>query len=83
MLTTDEVPPDADMCGLCTHLNAIINHGLNASTFTARTVVSTGSHLVSAATSAIGALKSLCHGGLYRGTRVRLGGCGPLGERVC
>ncbi len=38
-------------------------HGLNASTFTARVIVSTRSDLVSAITGAIGALKGPLHGG--------------------
>jgi citrate synthase len=83
MLTTGKVSSDADVRGIDTYLNAAIDHSLNADTFTARTVVSTGSDLVSAATSAIGALKTLRHGGPYRGTRARLGGRGPLAERVC
>ncbi|RME48441.1 MAG: citrate synthase/methylcitrate synthase, partial [Deltaproteobacteria bacterium] len=46
-----------------TYLNTVIDHGLNASTFTARVIVSTGSDLVSAVTGAIGALKGPLHGG--------------------
>jgi len=38
-------------------------HGMNASTFTARVVTSTGSDLVSAVVAAIGALKGPLHGG--------------------
>jgi citrate synthase len=44
-------------------LNTVIDHGLNASTFTARVITSTGSDLVSAVTGAIGALKGPLHGG--------------------
>ena len=62
MLTGTE-PPPADVRGLETYLNTVIDHGLNASTFTARTVVSTESDLVSAATAAVGALKGPLHGG--------------------
>ena len=39
------------------------DHGMNASTFTARVVASTGSDLVSAVVAAIGALKGPLHGG--------------------
>ena len=39
------------------------DHGLNASTFTARVIVSTQSDLISAITGAVGALKGPLHGG--------------------
>jgi citrate synthase len=46
-----------------TYLNTIVDHGFNASTFTARVIVSTQSDVVSAVTGAIGALKGPLHGG--------------------
>jgi citrate synthase len=49
--------------GLETYLNTVCDHGLNASTFTARVIVSTRSDLVSAITGAVGALKGPLHGG--------------------
>jgi citrate synthase len=49
--------------GLETYLNTVVDHGLNASTFTARVIISTGSDLVSAIVGAIGALKGPLHGG--------------------
>jgi citrate synthase len=49
--------------GLATYLNTVCDHGLNASTFAARVVVSTHSDLVSAITGAVGALKGPLHGG--------------------
>ena len=49
--------------GLETYLNTVCDHGLNASTFAARVIVSTHSDLVSAATGAVGALKGPLHGG--------------------
>jgi len=58
-----EEPDDAEVRGLETYLNTVIDHGLNASTFTARTVVSTESDVVSAATAAVGTLKGPLHGG--------------------
>lgn len=58
-----EIPSEARVRGLETYLNTVIDHGLNASTFTARTVVSTEADLVSAATAAVGALKGPLHGG--------------------
>ena len=39
------------------------DHGLNASTFTARVIVSTGSDVLSAVVGALGALKGPLHGG--------------------
>ena len=45
------------------YLVTVIDHGMNASTFTARVVASTGSDLVSAVVAAIGALKGPLHGG--------------------
>src|SRR5215831_17346195 len=49
--------------GLETYLNTVCDHGLNASTFAARVIVSTHSDLISAVTGAIGALKGPLHGG--------------------
>ena len=46
-----------------TYLVTVADHGLNASTFAARVVASTGSDLVSAVTAALGALKGPLHGG--------------------
>jgi len=57
-------PPPADRVrALTTYLNTVSDHGFNASTFTARVVVSTGSDLVSATAAAVGALKGPLHGG--------------------
>ena len=56
--------PDAERVrALETYLITVIDHGLNASTFTARVIMSTGSDLVSAVIGAIGALKGPLHGG--------------------
>ena len=46
-----------------TYLNAASDHGMNASTFAARVIVSTRSDIVSAIVGAIGALKGPLHGG--------------------
>ena len=58
-----EVPDSEIVRGLETYLNTVVDHGLNASTFTARVVTSTGSDLVSAVVGAVGALKGPLHGG--------------------
>lgn len=62
MLTGTE-PGPATVRGLETYLNTVSDHGLNASTFTARVIISTQSDMVSAITGAIGALKGPLHGG--------------------
>jgi len=56
-------PSAARTRALETYLNTVIDHGLNASTFTARVIVSTESDLISAIVGAIGALKGPLHGG--------------------
>jgi citrate synthase len=48
---------------LDTYLNTVVDHGLNASTFTARVIASTDSDVVSALVGALGALKGPLHGG--------------------
>jgi citrate synthase len=60
---TGEVPPPDRARALATYLVTVADHGLNASTFTARVIVSTGADLVSAAAGAVGALSGPLHGG--------------------
>ena len=62
-MLTGEAPEPERVRALDTYLNTVIDHGLNASTFTARVIVSTGSDLVSAVVGALGALKGPLHGG--------------------
>jgi citrate synthase len=62
MLSGDEPDPER-VRGLETYLNTVVDHGLNASTFAARVITSTGADLVSAVVGAIGALKGPLHGG--------------------
>ena len=62
-MLTGERPTDAETRGLETYLNSVVDHGLNASTFSARAIVSTETDLVSAITGAVGALKGPLHGG--------------------
>src|SRR5689334_1988951 len=60
----DGTVPNAERVrGLETYLNTVVDHGLNASTFTCRVITSTGSDLVSAVVGAVGALKGPLHGG--------------------
>jgi citrate synthase len=56
-------PDAARASGLDAYLVTVADHGMNASTFAARLVASTGSDCVSAITAGIGALKGPLHGG--------------------
>jgi citrate synthase len=58
-----DAPNPALVRALNTYLVTISDHGMNASTFAARVVTSTGSDMVSAVVAAIGALKGPLHGG--------------------
>ncbi len=58
-----EVPEPEHVRAMETYLNTVVDHGLNASTFTARVITSTGSDLVSSVVGAMGALKGPVHGG--------------------
>ena len=60
---TGRTPPDAHIRVFGTTLVLYAEHEFNASTFAARTVVSTGSDMHSGITAAIGALKGPLHGG--------------------
>lgn len=56
-------PSPARARALDTYLNTTVDHGLNASTFAARVVISTRSDMAAAVTGAIGALQGPLHGG--------------------
>jgi citrate synthase len=62
MLNGEEPHPEAARA-METYLNTVVDHGMNASTFTARVITSTRSDMVSAIVGAIGALKGPLHGG--------------------
>ena len=55
--------PDAEVKAFETYLVTVIDHGLNASTFTARVIASTLAGLASAFVGGISALKGPLHGG--------------------
>ena len=59
----DREPEEKHWRPLEVYLTLLADHGMNASTFTARVIASTGSDLCSAVTGAIGALKGPLHGG--------------------
>jgi len=56
-------PPADRAAALDTYLVTVADHGLNASTFTARVVASTRADMRDALTAALGALKGPLHGG--------------------
>jgi citrate synthase len=56
-------PAEASIRAVDAYLICVVDHGMNASTFAARVVASTGSDMVSAVVAAIGALKGPLHGG--------------------
>jgi citrate synthase len=62
MLRGEAAAPD-EVAALQTYLLTAMDHGLNASTFTARVVASTEAGLASAVTAALCALKGPLHGG--------------------
>jgi citrate synthase len=62
-MLTGEVPGAQFARALDAYLVAVSDHGMNASTFAARVIVSTRSDFVSAVAGAIGALKGPLHGG--------------------
>jgi citrate synthase len=62
-MLSGDTPDRPRVRGLDAYLCCVVDHGMNASTFTARVVASTGSDLVSAVVAAIGALKGPLHGG--------------------
>ena len=63
-MLTGDVPEAKSVRVLETYWNAVVEHGLNASTFATRVIVSTHSDLVSAIAGALGALKGPRHGGV-------------------
>jgi len=56
-------PEDERSRGMETYWNTVCDHGFNASTFTARVIVSTRSDVISGISGAVGALKGPLHGG--------------------
>jgi citrate synthase len=62
-LLTGQEPSEEHATGLNSYLVLLADHGMNASTFTARVVASTEADIVSAVVAAIGALKGPLHGG--------------------
>ncbi|WP_077622810.1 citrate synthase/methylcitrate synthase [Sediminibacillus massiliensis] len=66
-MITGQEPTRAYVSALEAYLILTMEHGMNASTFSARVTASTESDLVSAVTSAIGTMKGPLHGGAPSG----------------
>ena len=66
-MLTGKQPQDNHVKALTAYFILTMEHGLNASTFTARVIASTESDLASAITGAIGAMKGPLHGGAPTG----------------
>jgi citrate synthase len=62
-LLTGETPKEEHVKGLNSYLVLLADHGMNASTFTARIVASTESDIASSLVAGLGALKGPLHGG--------------------
>jgi citrate synthase len=62
-MLTGNIPPESHVKSLDTYLVLLADHGMNASTFTARVIASTESDICSAVVGGIGALKGPLHGG--------------------
>jgi len=62
-MTVGTTPSPAAIAALDAYLVTVIDHGMSASTFTARVIASTASDLMSAVIGAVGALKGPLHGG--------------------
>ncbi|KQR26361.1 citrate synthase [Microbacterium sp. Leaf151] len=60
---TGHVPDDVHVRALSAYLIAAMDHGFNASTFTARVIASTGADMASCLSGALGALSGPLHGG--------------------
>jgi citrate synthase len=62
-MVTGLIPTEVQVQALQTYMILTIDHGFNASTFTARVITSTGADLGAAIVGAIGALSGPLHGG--------------------
>jgi citrate synthase len=62
-LLTGELPKSEHICAINSYLVLLADHGMNASTFSARVVASTESDMASSLVAALGALKGPLHGG--------------------
>ena len=80
MLTGEKADP-VKVKGIDLYLVLLADHGLNASTFTARVIAGTEADMYAAVTGALGALKGPLHGGANQGVMDMLDEVGSL-DRV-
>ncbi|MFS0788113.1 citrate/2-methylcitrate synthase [Shouchella sp. 1P09AA] len=66
-MLTGEMPTHVVVQALTTYMILTMEHGMNASTFTARVIASTEADYISVITGAIGAMKGPLHGGAPTG----------------
>ncbi|GIN60206.1 citrate synthase 1 [Robertmurraya siralis] len=66
-MLTGDIPTAAHVHALEAYMILTLEHGMNASTFSARVTISSESDIVSAVTSAIGTMKGPLHGGAPSG----------------
>ncbi|HEY8593676.1 MAG TPA: citrate synthase [Devosiaceae bacterium] len=81
-MATGQLRSPAEISALDTYLVTVIDHGLNASTFTARVVASTGADYGSAVLAALGALRGPLHGGAPGPVLDMLDAIGSAGNAV-
>jgi citrate synthase len=79
-LVRGEPGSPGEVAALEAYLVTVVDHGMNASTFTARVVASTGSDLVSCVVAAVGALKGPLHGGAPGPVLDMLDACAVSGD---
>lgn len=77
-MLTGEKPDPVKVKGIDLYLVLLADHGLNASTFTARVIAGTEADMYAAVTGALGALKGPLHGGANQGVMDMLSDVGNL-----
>ena len=77
-MLTGEKPDPVKVKGIDLYLVLLADHGLNASTFTARVIAGTEADMYAAVTGALGALKGPLHGGANQGVMDMLDEVGSL-----
>ncbi|RLQ95460.1 citrate synthase/methylcitrate synthase [Falsibacillus albus] len=77
-MLTGEMPSEIHIKALEAYMILTLEHGMNASTFSARVTISTQSDMVSAITSAIGTMKGPLHGGAPSGVLKMLDEIGEI-----
>lgn len=79
---TGRVPTLDEERALTAYLVSVVDHGLNASTFTARVIASTGADVASALAGALGALSGPLHGGAPSRVLDTLDAVGPEPDAI-